>query len=215
MNTASPSVKAYSRIIIPMGSLLVLWGLAQGIGAESLLQVSQTGTASKAEAQTTNDGITLEKGKSLERKIAGGQTDSYLLTLTQGQYVRVVVQQQSVDVAIAFYGLDGNKLVSVDNPSRGQGTKSISFIAAASGSYKLEVYLLKKENTAGQYEIKIVELRTATEQDQNRIMAERAYQQGQSLGAEEKPKSFSRAIEKYQEALRLYREVGDQREEAA
>src|SRR5262249_11277517 len=109
MNTASPGFKVYVRMAAPVGSLLVLWGLAQGIDAESLFQVSQAGAASKAEAQTANDGITLEKGKSLERKIAGGQTDSYLLTLNQGQYVRVVVQQQSTDVAVAFYGPDGNK----------------------------------------------------------------------------------------------------------
>src|SRR5262249_53829651 len=62
---------------------------------------------------------------------------------------------------------------------------------------------------------KIAELRTATRQDQNRMMAEKAYQEGQSLEAEATAQSLGRAIEKYQEALRFYRDVGDRRQEAA
>src|SRR5262245_46939936 len=213
MSTTS-ILKVYSRIAILTGTLLILLGFAQELDAESLSQVNQPGTDLKVMTQATNDGIPLEKGKPIEREIAAGQTDSYRLTLTEGGYVRVVVEQKGVDVVVVLLGPDGKKLDEVDNQNVRQGTETLSFIAAVSGGYKVEVHLLKKA-PAGRYEIGIAELRTATRQDQNRIMAEKAYRQGQSLRAEAGAQSFTKAIEKYQEALQIFRDIGDHREEAA
>src|SRR5262249_33169034 len=139
-----------------------------------------------------------------------------------------VVEQKGVDVVVVLLGPDGKKLDEADSQNVRQGTETLSFIATISGSYKVEVHppkealakealakeALAKKTRAGLYEIKITELRTATGQDQNRIMAEKAYRQGQSLRAEAMAQSFTKAIEKYQEALQLFRDIGDHREEA-
>src|SRR5258707_10211533 len=42
--------------------------------------------------------VVLELGKPVEREIRGGQAHDYQLTMTAGQFVRVVVEQQGVDV---------------------------------------------------------------------------------------------------------------------
>jgi hypothetical protein len=83
-----------------MGTLLISLGLAQKIDADSLSNGKLTATASKGKKQTTNDGIILEIGKSIEKQIAVGQIDSYRLPLTQGQYVHILVEQKGVDVTV-------------------------------------------------------------------------------------------------------------------
>src|SRR5262249_21531653 len=212
MSTTS-ILKASSRIAILMGTLLIASGLTQEIDAESLSQVNQTGTDSKVITQAANDGIPLEKGKPIEREIAAGQTEQYRITLAEGEYVWVVVEQKDMDVVVVLLGPDGKKLDEVDSQNIRQGTEILSFIATLSGSYRVEVHP-PKEAAAGRYEIKLAELRTATRQDQNRMMAEKAYRQGQSLRAEATAQSFTKAIEKYQEALEVFRDIGDRREEA-
>src|SRR5262249_9308289 len=213
MSTTSSILKAFDRKAILTGTLLLSLGLAQEIDAESLSQVNQPGTESKVTTQVTNDEIPLEKGKPIEREIAAGQTEQYRLPLTEGEYVRVVVEQKGVDVMVVLLGPDGKKLDEVDSQNVRQGTDTLSFIATISGSYRVEVHP-SKEAPAGRYEIRIAELRTATRQDQNRIMAENAYRQGQSLRAEATTQSFTKAIEKNQEALQIFGDIGDGREEA-
>src|SRR5262249_23504514 len=214
-------LKAYARIAILAGTLLISLWLVQEIDAVSFFQLNQTSTDSKVMTQATqaiNDGIPLEKGKPIEREIAAGQTEQYRLTLTEGQYVQVVVEQKGVDIVIVLLGPDGKKLDEVDSQNTRQGTETLSFISTMSGSYRVEVHPLKetlaKEAPAGRYEIRVAELRAATEQDQNRMSAEKAYRQGRSLRAESTAQSLTKAIEKYQEALQIFREIGDHREEA-
>src|SRR5262249_10924537 len=98
MSTTSSSYNTCYRIAILMGALFLSSETVQGIEPNSSSQDNQTGTDSERKTQTTNDGIPLEKGKPIEREIAGGQTDLYLLSLTQGQYARVVVEQKGADV---------------------------------------------------------------------------------------------------------------------
>src|SRR5215813_5858957 len=114
MSATFLSIKVCPKIAILMGTLLISLGLAQEIDAESLSRVNQPGTDSRVIAQTTTDGIPLEKGKPIEREIAPGQTEQYRLTLTEGQYVRVVVEQKGIDLVVALFGLDGKKMDAVD-----------------------------------------------------------------------------------------------------
>src|SRR5262249_55458622 len=128
MSTTS-ILKASSRIAILMGTLLIASGLTQEIDAESLSQVNQTGTDSRVITQAANDGIPLEKGKPVEKQIAVGQTEQYRLPLTEGEYVRVVVEQKGVDVIVELFGPDGKKLDEVDGLNGRYGIEQLSFIA--------------------------------------------------------------------------------------
>src|SRR5262245_66040087 len=57
----------------------------------------------------------LEPGKPIERELAGGQSHSYQITLTEGQYFRVVVEQRGVDVVVWQLGRDGINMLEVDD----------------------------------------------------------------------------------------------------
>src|SRR5919205_3885452 len=76
-------------------------------------------TVSKAQTQDIIE--SLELGKSIERKLEGGQAHSYGLTLTTNQYVYVVVEQKGIDVVVILFGPDGNKLSEIDSPNGMKG----------------------------------------------------------------------------------------------
>src|SRR5437870_3083520 len=93
-----------------------------------LLLVAQTNTHSarllapaSAAAQGETDVRSLEPGKPIERELAGGQAHSYQITLSAGQYLNVMVEQQGIDVVVALFGPDGKKLIEVDSPNGTQG----------------------------------------------------------------------------------------------
>lgn len=157
----------------------------------------------------------LTVGQPVAREMRGGEEHSYQLTLSAGQYARVVLDQKGIDVVLALSGTDGKPLLQVDNNLSGtRGMEIVSFVAEVSGNYLLKVSSLEKDASAGRYEIRLEDVRTATDADRTRVAAERAYSAGAQLQGERTGDSRRKAIERYGEALRLMREVGDRRGEA-
>jgi CHAT domain-containing protein/Tfp pilus assembly protein PilF len=165
-------------------------------------------------SQEGDDARALEPGKAIERELAGGGSHSYYLRLAAGQFCHVVVDQRGIDVVVAFYGSDGAKIVEVDSPNDLNGPEPVSLLAEASGKYRLEVRSPAKDAPAGRYEIKVEELRAATPKDNARIAAQKASVDAKSLRNQRTAESLRRAIEKYQEALSIWRTLDDRRMEA-
>ena len=59
----------------------------------------------------------LEEGKPIERELAGGESHSYQLNVSDGQYARVIVEQKGIDVVVSLFGPDGKLITAVDNPN--------------------------------------------------------------------------------------------------
>lgn len=150
----------------------------------------------------------------VERELAGGQSHTFQLTLAANQYLQVVVAQRGIDVLVTLFAPDGKKLSEVDSPNGTQGPEQLSFITETAGSYRLEVRSLEKDAAAGRYEVKIEELRAATEQDKRYIAAKRVSTEGDQLITQGTAQSLRKAIEKYEEALLVWRSVGNRGEEA-
>lgn len=149
------------------------------------------------------------------REMRGGEKHTYQVTLSAGQYARVVVEQKGIDVVLALSGADGKPILEVDNNLSGtRGLEVVSLVAEVSGSYQFNVRSLEKDASAGRYEVRIEDLRTATEADRIRVAAERSYIAGAKLQGERTGESWRKAIEQYGEALRLMRAAGDRRGEA-
>jgi CHAT domain-containing protein len=136
-------------------------------------QATSVGAATNAQ----NELIKLEPGKPIERELAGGQSHSYQITLSAGQYMNAVVEQRGIDVVVTLLGPDGKQIAELDNEPRDQGQETVSQVAEVSGSYRLNVQARRKEATAGRYEILMMEVRAATEQD-------RALQEAYKLSTE-------------------------------
>ena len=166
-------------------------------------------------AQESQTLATLELGKPIERELTGGQKHAYQLTLDADQYLVLRAEEKGVDVAVAVFAPDGKKLADVTAPGGTQlGEAWVNLVIEAAGVYRVEVRSPSNPAVAGRYQLQIKELRAATQADKNRIPAERAFQEAEQLSAERKPESLRQAIVKYEEALRFWRIVPDQLEEA-
>jgi len=154
----------------------------------------------------------------IERELKGDESHSYNLALTAGQYLDLVVEQKGIDVVVTLFDADGKKVLEVDSPNGTQGAEPLTFIVETSGNYRLEVRSLEKTAPAGQYEVKINELRIATEKDKSHIAANvaanKAFSEAEALRQRGTAESLRNAIKKYEESLPLSRAVGYKRGEA-
>lgn len=145
----------------------------------------------------------------------GGEQHTYHVSLSAGQYARVVVDQKGIDVVLALLRTDGKPLLEVDNNLSGtRGVEVVSLLAEVSGDFVLSVRSLEKGASPGRYEIQLEVLRTATDADRTRVAAERSYFAAAQLQNQRTGESRRKAIEQYGAALRLMREAGDRRGEA-
>jgi len=134
--------------------------------ASSASQPGQAKTDPSSEAKSQAEIRRLEAaGKPIDRELRGGEAHSYEIALTAGQYLNVVVDQRGIDVVVAVIGPDGKQIMEVDTPNGTQGPEPVALVAEASGSYRLNVRSLEKEASPGRYQIRVVEVRAATEND--------------------------------------------------
>src|SRR5262245_30766925 len=82
----------------------------------------------------------LEPGKTMEREIAGGQEHAYPVKLAAGQFLRVVVEQKGIDVAVALTGPDGKRLIESDVTGIIGAREPLSYLPAAAGDYQLVIH---------------------------------------------------------------------------
>ncbi len=67
----------------------------------------------------------LTPGQSVERDVVGGEAHQYRLTLTAGQFVRVMVDQKGIDASLTLTAPDGEQ-VAVLNLMRPGGIESLA-----------------------------------------------------------------------------------------
>src|SRR5438105_1817631 len=119
----------------------------------------------EARPQGTPEVTTLRLGVPVERELAGGQSHSFQVGLAAGQYVRLVVVQRGIDVVLHVLGPDGKPLADYDDEKRLYGQENAELVAGPAGTYTLNVAPKYRYLPPGRYEIRVVELRAATERD--------------------------------------------------
>src|SRR5262245_39301917 len=107
----------------------------------------------------------LEPGKAIKRELAGAGSHTYQIKLSAGEFLKVIIEQQGIDVVAQLSGPGGEQIAKFDEESRSQGQESASLVAEAEGEYRLTVRPTQKNAPAGGYEIRIEELRAATDDD--------------------------------------------------
>ena len=169
-------------------------------------QRQQAYAPGNAAAQRTDDIRTLDPGKPIERELAGGEVHSYRVALAAGQYARVVVDQRGINVAVRILAPDGTNLGEADITDTGE-SEPVSMVAETPAIYRLDVRAPEKDAAKGRYEIKLEEVRTATEQDKSRVAAERLVAEGSGLYNQQTADARRKALDKYQKALALLRSL--------
>lgn len=127
--------------------------------------------------------MSLESGKAITSDLRGGQTHTYRITVLEGQYTRVRVEQQGIDVIVRLRE-DGQKEgVDFDRALSLHDEEIAEFVAAAPGDYTISLESKYKSFQAGQYRIEIAEKREANERDRRLEAARKSEAQSLRLRA--------------------------------
>jgi CHAT domain-containing protein/tetratricopeptide (TPR) repeat protein len=171
--------------------------------------LSPQDTAPKIATHKEESFQSLEIGIPVERQMRGGETHSYSITLTAGQFLHAVVDQRGIDVVVTLIAPDGKVVIQVDSPNGTQGPEPLSAIADQSGNYRLNVSSPDQKVQPGRYEIKIEELRTASQQDKHHVAVDLTYAEAGQLRVEGTPESLQKAIARYNEGLKFCQALAD------
>ena len=181
--------------------------------ASPLLKPSQKPGGQTGSAKDGADLRELAQEMPLERQLAGGGSHSYRIKIASGQHLYLLVSQRGVDVLLRIVGPDDRVLAEVNDQHNSREVELFSLLAESTGTYKLEVQSAETAVT-GLYEISMEVIDAWAPEGKKRIAAERAYAEAERLRQQGKGETDSRANEKYQQALLLWREIGDRLREA-
>ncbi len=148
---------------------------------------------------------TLEPGKPVEREIAGGESHSYQISHTAGQFVRFRVEQRAIDSVFILTTPDGKQLVEMDLTGVGE-QESLSMEAAGTGSYRLTVRSEEVTTRRGSYRLEAAVQATATAQDRKRLAVEALMVEANEL-KKQGAKAAQKVIENLEKALAIWREL--------
>ena len=114
-----------------------------------------------AQSQTT-----LQLGTPIERTLSTGQAQEFTITLQENTFVQLVVEQRGIDVVVRVSSPEGKSLGEYDSPNGNNGPEHVSFVGPAAGAYRINVSPLNPADpSTGRFEIKLLEVRPATEQE--------------------------------------------------
>src|SRR5258706_7833450 len=78
-------------------------------------QPSITAFAESGRPETSAAGIPLPApGESTVRELTAGETNTYVISLSRGQYVSFVIERRDLDISLALYDPAGSALLQVD-----------------------------------------------------------------------------------------------------
>jgi CHAT domain-containing protein len=128
----------------------------------------------------------LAVGSIVERELAGGPRHRFRFDLAAGQFARLAVKQQGVDVTAELYGPDGAKIAVFEDEPRFNQDETVKFVAAQAGAHQLELKACFPKIAAGSYALRLAEVVAASPSQQAafesyllRLQAEQQLETGQ------------------------------------
>jgi hypothetical protein len=111
------------------------------------------------------DAVILQRGRLLERDLAGGKEHLYSLSIGAGEYAGLSVEQLGVDVVVEVRDPVGELIAEFDSESRTHGQEAVGVVAESALQFELRIHAKYPKVAAGRYELRVVELRPATARD--------------------------------------------------
>jgi CHAT domain-containing protein/Tfp pilus assembly protein PilF len=203
-------MRRFRRCLIILASLLISALMSVSNSAQSPTPQSVPTSASSRAGDLT----LLEIGKTIQRELRAVDRHSYQVNLRAEEFLHVVVEQRGIDVGVVIFGPSGEQITEVDGRNAVEGHERVLFITVVPGNYLLEIYSSDKQAPTGWYHARLEEKHLAQPRDRNRLAAYRKVDEGQQLFTQGTAESLRKAIDKFTEALTLWRLVGDRRAEA-
>jgi CHAT domain-containing protein/tetratricopeptide (TPR) repeat protein len=155
----------------------------------------------------------LEPERSASDTLAAGTRRAYLIPVRKGDFVRVVVDQDRMDLDVRLARDDGSVMVSAQNAVQEDDTLVISAIAERPETYRLELVVGSRQRMSGRYRATLTARRTATNGDQRRVAADLAYAEAIALRGRGNGESMRLARDRLTAAMSAWRELGDREDE--
>jgi CHAT domain-containing protein len=140
-------------------------------------------------------------GAPISAALRPGEVHRYRLPLQKGQWLRLVVDQQGIDVAVAFEDPTGARVLEADRLIEDRGPELVLAVTRTDGPHTL-VIRGPSEGSPGRYAARVEELRPATAADRRSAEAYRILTGAKDL----KPAA---AMERCQRALTAWQDPGD------
>ena len=110
--------------------------------------------------------VTLQPGIPVDRTLGPDQVHEFTVNVKANSVVQLIVEQKGIDVVVKILSPDGKPFGEYDTPNGAGGFERVSFTAKEEGKYRVTISPLGgNEPTTGQYQIKLVEVREATEEE--------------------------------------------------
>jgi len=156
--------------------------------------------------------VTLSPDQSLRnRKISGGDKQSFQIVLTAGQFATITVEEHGINLQATLFDPSATKLVSLGNSSGAHGPIYLYVLAATSGPFRLDVLSTEDWANAGSFDAGFSVSNGPPEEAQTRLKAQTYFVNARDLVA---AAQYEKATEEYRNSLSLWQKLNDRHWEA-
>ncbi len=181
---------------------------------DAVLTAALCTLASNVAAGVTSSPLSLGPDGVFEGSLAGGEEATFELDLAGGRPWRVIVDQEGIDLVVSLLPAGGGELLTVDSPFGRHGPETLVVVPAVSGPHVLRLRPAAAQAVRGGFRVEVSELDGDSEPARLRRQAERAVSEAGRRFALETPEASRQAASFYEQALELWRRLGDRRGQA-
>jgi CHAT domain-containing protein/Tfp pilus assembly protein PilF len=134
-----------------------------------------------ANGSQSQDAPLLESDKPIERKISGGQKQSYQIELREGQYTKIEIGSRSLRAGVRVFDPAGEVISENDVNQNSQARQTIEIVAEATGGYRLTVEGKAKDTEAQTYTVQLALARPASDVEAQTYQAQRLHNKASAL----------------------------------
>ena len=151
----------------------------------------------------------LELGHTLEGELSSGQIHEFRVSLTKGDFVRIVVEQRGVDIVPYLYRPDQSLLFGRDTESDIFEPELLVAIADVTGTFTLRVRGAYTGRPPGHYAVRLEAARPAVPRDGASIAAQRAFEHARDIEATGVLGEYPKGLDAVTTALDGFRALDD------
>ena len=149
---------------------------------------------------------TLNADIRIKRIMKAGETHLYNIYLKAGEFFHAQVNQYDIDVVVKVAATNGQPEQVFDMPTGELDAENIYLHSESDWKYDIEISTAQKYPDPGEYDINIVRLGKATDDDKKWMNALAATQKADRM---RDPETRAQSIAQYETALTLWKELKD------
>lgn len=147
----------------------------------------------------------IEAGNPVKREIAGVDSHLYKIHCAANSLLRLSMERTNNSATLIILTMDDKRVIEISRTTNKQNVENIAAVIESEGDYKISIRQNRKDAPAGAYQLKVEELRPATAKES----AQNAFAQANQFLNQNSIEARRKALEKYQETLRIAQSIND------